>query len=294
MPGRKDLSFRSGYFGDPAASRALAGLLQDVFGIDVTIMDRLGGPDPTGIPFSWFDADGACIANISTFSLPLVVDGVSLRAAGLQSGAVRPGHRGMGLYRDVMEAALAHCDAEGFAAVALLTDTPALYGRYGFEPLVQHRFAGAASGGGTTGPVRRLDLGSAADIALLRRLLDGRQPVSDRFAPVRQTGMFLFNAALMPDVRLDLIGDDAVVAWRMAGDGAFDLLDVAGTRIPRLADILASVQAAAAQVVVHFPPDRLEWQGEALADTGEMVLMLRMAKTLRPEGPFALSPMAEF
>lgn len=294
MSGRKDLTFRSGYFGDPAASRALAGLLQDVFGIDVTIMDRLGGPDPTGIPFSWFDADGACIANISAFSLPLVIDGVSLRAAGLQSGAVRLGHRGMGLYRDVMEAALAHCDAEGFATVALLTDTPALYGRYGFEPMAQHRFTGPAPGGGTAGPVRRLDLGSAADTALLRRLLDGRQPVSDRFAPARQTEMFLFNAALMPDVRLDLIGEEAVIAWRKAKDGAFELLDVAGARIPRLADILASVQAGATRVFVHFAPDRLEWEGDALADAGDMVLMLRMAKALRPQGPFALSPMAEF
>ncbi|GMB80946.1 GNAT family N-acetyltransferase [Shinella zoogloeoides] len=294
MSDRKDLTFCSGYFSDPAASRALAGLLQDVFGIDVTIMNRLGGPDPTGIPFSWFDADGACIANISAFSLPLVIDGVSVRAAGLQSGAVRPGHRGMGLYRDVMEAALAHCDAEGFAAVALLTDTPALYGRYGFEPRAQHRFAGSAPGGGTASPVRRLDLGSAADIALLRRLLDGRQPVSDRFAPARQTEMFLFNTALMPDVRLDLIGEEAVIAWRMAEDGAFELLDIAGARIPRLADILASVQAGATRVFVHFAPDRLEWEGDALADAGDMVLMLRMAKALQPQGPFALSPMAEF
>ncbi|WP_337181157.1 GNAT family N-acetyltransferase, partial [Shinella sp.] len=171
MSGRTGLSFRSGPVADPATWRAVAGLLEDVFEIDVTVLDRFGGPDPTGVSFAWFDTAGTCIANISAFDLPLVVDGVVVHAAGLQSGAVRPSHRGRGLYRDVMEAALAHCDAKGFEAVALLTDTPALYARYGFEPLAQHHFVGAVPTGGRARPVRRLDIGRMADAALLRRLL---------------------------------------------------------------------------------------------------------------------------
>ena len=83
MSGRKDLIFRTDYFGDAAAWEALAALLEDVFGIDVTILDRLGGPDPTSIAFAWFDTAGACIANISAFSLPLVINGIFVRAAGL-------------------------------------------------------------------------------------------------------------------------------------------------------------------------------------------------------------------
>jgi predicted N-acetyltransferase YhbS len=156
MAERASLTFRSDYFGDPAAWRAVADLLDDTFGIDVTGLDRLGGPDPTCTAFAWFDEAGACIANISAFSLPLVVNGTFLRAAGLQSGAVRADHRGRGLYRDVMEAALNHCDAEGFEAVALLTDTPDLYTRYGFRTLAQHRFTGTAPEGGRAGALRRL------------------------------------------------------------------------------------------------------------------------------------------
>ncbi len=294
MHDRDGLVFRSGHFGDAARWRALAGLLQDVFEIDVTGMDRLGGPDPTSVAFGWFDAAGTCIANISAFSLPLVVDGAVVRAAGLQSGAVRPGHRGRGLYRDVLQAALDHCDAAGFQAVALLTDTPELYRRHGFEPLAQHRFAGAAPVGGTARPVRRLDIGNDADIALLRQLLEGRRPVCDQFAPLRQGEMFLFNASLMPDLRLDLMDDDIVLAWRTGKDGAFELLDIVGARIPGLADILASLRVAPSRITVHFAPDRLAWAGEAVPDTGEVVLMLREKSRLRPAEPFALPPMAEF
>ncbi|WP_432346492.1 GNAT family N-acetyltransferase [Shinella yambaruensis] len=295
MPDRKGLSFRSDYFGDGAAWRALADLLKDIFGIDVTVMDRLGGPDPTTMPFAWFDDAGRCIANISAFSLPLVINGTFVRAAGLQSGAVRPEHRGKGLYRDVMEAALRHCDAEGFEAVALLTDTPDLYHRHGFRTLAQHRFSGPAPAGGRDGPLRRLDIGSEVDLTLLGRLLDGRRPVSDRFAPLRQKEMFLFNAALMPDLRLDLMEEaNAVIAWQMGEDDGFDLLDVVGARIPSLADILASLHLAPARVTMHFAPDHLVWAGTAVPDEGDMVLMLRAAGDLAPEQPFALSPMAAF
>lgn len=292
---RPGLVFRSDYFGDTAAWRALADLLEDTFGIDITALDRLGGPDPTSVPFAWFDATGTCIANISAFSLPLVINGTFVRAAGLQSGAVRPSHRGQGLFRDVMEAALDYCDAEGFEAVALLTDKPDLYTRHGFRTLAQHRFSGVAPTGGLVSPVRRLDIGNEADIALLSRLLDGRRPVSDRFAPLRQREMFLFNASLMPDLRLDLMEEhDAIIAWQASEDGSFDLLDIIGAGIPRLADVLVSLRVAPSRLTVHFAPDHLEWDGEAVADDGDMVLMLRSTHDLRPERPFALPPMAEF
>ena len=47
-------------------------------------------------------------------------------------------------------------------------------------------------------------------------------------------------------------------------------------------------------MTVHFAPDRLAWNGESVADAGEMVLMLRGPDGLRPALPFALPPMAEF
>lgn len=292
---RSGLIFRSNYFGDAAAWQAVADLLEETFGIDVTGLDRLGGPDPTCTAFAWFDDAGACIANISAFALPLVIDGVVVQAAGLQSGAVRPSHRGRGLYRDVMQAALDHCDAKGFAAVLLLTETPDLYTRHGFRTLPQHGFSGPAPEGGRARSVRRLHIESDDDVALLCRLLDARSPVSNRFAPLRQREMFLFNALLAPDVNLDFLEeDDAVVAWRSGEDGCLELLDIVATSIPSLADILASLEISTTRVIVRFAPDRLAWEGTALPDAGDMKLMLRGAESLLPAGPFALPSMAEF
>lgn len=295
MPGHRDLTFRTDYFGDTAAWLALSALIEDIFGIDVTVLDRLGGPDPSSVPFAFFDAAGACIANITAFSLPLVVGGAFVRAAGLQSGAVRPDFRGRGLYRSVMQAALDHCDAENFEAVALLTDTPELYQRYGFRPLALHRFVGPAPAGGIPSRVRRLDMANEADVTMLARLLEGRRPVSDRFAPLRQKEMFLFNAALDAGLHLDLMEEDAaVIAWRREDDGGLSLLDIVATRMPCLADILASLRIAPPYVTVHFAPDHLGWEGRAVPDTQGLVLMLRSVEDLRPALPFGLPPMAEF
>ena len=83
-------TFRQGYFSDPAAWAGLVALLQDTFGIDVGIQDRFGGPDPTSMPFGYFDEAGACVANFSAFSMPVVIEGRLVKAAGFQSGAVRP------------------------------------------------------------------------------------------------------------------------------------------------------------------------------------------------------------
>lgn len=295
MSDRTGLTFRTDYFGDGAAWQAVADLLEDTFGIDVTALDRFGGPDPTCTAFAWFDDAGACIANISAFALPLLIDGVVVHAGGLQSGAVRPSHRGRGLYRDVMQAALDHCDAKGFEAVLLLTETPDLYARHGFRTVPQHSFSGAPPKDGRASTVRRLHIGNGDDVTLLCRLLDGRKPVSNRFAPLRQREMFLFNTLLTPDVRLDfLVEEEIVVAWRSGEDGRFELLDIVGASIPSLADILASLRISTAQVIVSFAPDRLAWDGSTLQDRGDMALMLRGAENLLPAKPFALPPLAEF
>jgi GNAT superfamily N-acetyltransferase len=59
--------------------------------------------------------------------MPLVVNGRVVRAAGYQSGAVRPDYRGQGLYRTLMKRAFDWAERGGFEAGILLTDKPGLY-----------------------------------------------------------------------------------------------------------------------------------------------------------------------
>ncbi len=290
------LTLREGYFGDPAAFQALADLLHDIFDIDISLQMTLGGPDPTSMPFGYFDPSGRCVANFSAFSMPLVVNGRAVRAAGYQSGAVRPDYRGRGLYRALMKRAFDWADREGFEAGVLLTDKPGLYEPYGFRTVPQFKFRGVVPRAGFPLPTAvNLDLKQQADLHITQKALEARQPVSEIFSVVRQKEMFLLNARFDPDIRLSLLEEDnAVIAWKPQGERALQILDVAARHIPPLAHILASLGTHFERADVLFPTDRLGWEGVATPHQSDCVLMMQ---GLEPESlaqPFMLSPLADF
>lgn len=297
MSDRAGLVYREDFFADRGGWAALKDLLDDVFGIDLSPLDRLGGPDPSSMPSAYFDVAGRCVANFTAFSMPLMIDGRMVKAAGLQSGAVRKEYRGRGLFRDLIRRTLERCEADGFQAIALYTDKPALYERYGFAIVPQHRFCGPAPvvPAGSDPTARRLDRHDGADLALLQRLLREREPVSQRFAVCAQATMFLVNALFLDCLTLShMPAEDAVIAWRAGNDGTFELLDVVAAKVPPLVTTLQALGVRPARIEVAFPPDRLDWQGNALAETGDLRFMMRSKAGLLPSGPGRLSPMAEF
>lgn len=298
MPSRTGIShltFREDYFGDPAGWAALVALLHDTFGIDVSIQDRFGGPDPTSVAFAYFDENGTCVANFSAFSMPMMIDDRLAKAAGFQSGAVRPQWRGRGLYRDLMRRAFNWCDTQGFELGLLLTDKPALYEPYGFKNLPQHRFSGPPPVAVKPGTSRTLSLDDPADLALVKRLLCERAPVSSIFAVAAQAEMFLLNSCFDTGIRLSYLDQpEVVVAWKFGEADCFRLLDIAGKTIPPLSVILAALDQRPSRVEVCLPPDLLDWQGTPEPFPSYTSLMVRGDAANRLREPVMLSPMAEF
>lgn len=250
----KGLTFRQNYFNDPISLQGLTDLLQDIFGIDIGLLQQFGGLDPSSMPFGYFDNNGRCIANFSAFSMPLIVNGDMIRATGYQSGAVRPEFQRKGLYRDLMQKAFAWADAAGSSAGLLLTRDPALYENYGFQAVPQHKFCGPAPEfSRTEAEVRQLNLQNRDDVAIIAHLLDTRQPVSNRFAVVSQKAMFFFNAHYDRSIRLSLISKlNAVIAWKPVEGSGVMLLDIAAQKIPPLNVILSCLRVPAERVEV-FP-----------------------------------------
>jgi predicted N-acetyltransferase YhbS len=291
-PRDSELAFRQDYFGDPAAWAALVDLLRDIFSIDVSLQDQFGRPDPSSMPFAYFDDTGVCIANFSAFSMPVVINGREVKAAGFQSGAVRPEWRGRGLYRELMRRAFAWTDEQGFELGLLLTDKPALYEPYGFQTIPQHSFVGAPPTS-VPGVAPATTLALPADGATIRSMLLHRVPVSQRFAVTQQTEMFLLNACFDQDIRLSrLATDDVVVAWKF--DGArLRLLDVVGQSMPPLALIIAGLGIRPDEIEVCFPTDQLDWEGVATPYQSYTVLMMR-GRMAGISEPIMLSPMTEF
>lgn len=288
------LTLRQDYFDDPSAWNALVDLLQDTFSIDVSILDQFDGPDRTSMPFGYFDADGRCVANFSAFSMPMIINGRVVKAAGYQSGAVRPEWRKRGLYRDLMQRAFAHTATEGYELDLLLTDKPALYERYGFRILPQHIFvAQTPTLQKSDLSARQLSLEAPDDLRLIKTLLQDRQPASAQFAVVRQMEMFLLNASFNAAIRLTALGDDTVVAWTFDG-ATFWLLDIVGTAIPSLATIVSALDIEPERIEICFSPDRLDCEISLEPYEGYTILMVRGKAAADIVGPLMLSPMAEF
>jgi len=153
-----------------------------------------------------------------------------------------------------MQEALAWCDAR-YATCALAGD-PGLYERFGFRHVPEHRFVGAAPGAvsGARLPLRDCEASDPADIALWRRLLAEREPVSARAAILRDPHVFCFNAAHL-NVRyaaqLDALLDYA------CENGTLRLYDVVAPRMPTLVELVSAVAEPVERVEVYFPPDRL-------------------------------------
>ncbi|MBX9454777.1 MAG: GNAT family N-acetyltransferase [Rhizobium sp.] len=291
----RGLELRTGYFADRASFLALADLLRDIFDIDIGLLDRFSGPDPTAMPFGWFDAAGRCVANFSAFSMPLVVDGQAVRAVGYQSGAVRPDYRAQGLYGDLMRRAFAWAEAEGFEAGLLLTDKPDLYRPHGFETVPQHLCRGPMPEPTGAVDARPLSLDDSADLALVTDVLEDRGEVSGRFSVRGQTRTFLLNACFDPDVQLShLPALGAVIAWKREGR-VLRLLDVVAKGMPTLAAIIGALGARDDAVEILFAPDRLGWDGREIAYQGSCDLMIRdPGRRAKPSRAFMLPPTMEF
>lgn len=290
------LTFRQGYFGDPSAWTAFASLLRDIFDFNVTPLERLGGPDPTCMPFAYFDQSGVCIANVSAFSMPLMIGGRRVPAAGIQSGAVRPQWRGQGLYRDLLTRAFAWCDQQGNELVALYTDNPALYHVHGFQAVPEQMFVGAPpmleKGSAVS---RQLSAENPEDIALIQERLVSRAPVSNQFAAIDQGTMLLLNVTLDKGLQLAYLEDaKAVITFRHDAAGCFRLIDVVGPEIPSLAAILGGLGIRPTRVEVCFPTDRLDWTGLAVPSNPGDSLMFKGELPTALQQPLMLPPTAAF
>lgn len=288
------LVFRTHLGTDMASRVALDALLFEIFKLDLGPLDALDGRDPTYTSFSYFDGKGRCVANASICALPLVVEGRLVDAMGIQSVAVRPELRGRGLFRDVMQRTLAWCDARS-PLVLLTTAAPELYYRFGFRVVPEHRIVGPAPAPRRgVRPARPLDLN--IDLALVKRSLDRRVPVSDVVGLRHHGAMFLMNvAASEAHWRLDhLLDYGAIVISDTRDSGTFRLLDIVAKEMPPLAAILGALGLQPERVEICFPTDKLGYVGDPLPAGKKTKLMARGPFVDGDRRPFMLPPTAAF
>lgn len=114
----------SGAFGGPHDAPSAAGPRdfspgETAIGIDASTL-------PGGL-------DGVIAAGARIRRDQITLGGGVVRCGGVAGLAVHPAHRGDGLFRALLTAVIARCDAEGMAVSMLYPSHPALYRRYGYQ-----------------------------------------------------------------------------------------------------------------------------------------------------------------
>lgn len=196
---------------------------------------------------------GRVIAHVGLLETRWVWGGEEHLLGGVHAVCTLASERRRGLYRELIEEALAHCD-ERYDTVELCTEHPEYYEPFGFRVIPEHRFRVVRNFVGGRDRFRPLELERASEVDLLERLLATRTPISRLFGVVRDHEVFKFNQAggeLHYCEELDLIA-----AMRRAGP-RLEVDDLVGPELPDLDQLVARIASPIEEIVFHFRPDRL-------------------------------------
>ena len=298
--------YRQSYLDDPELLGRVFELLETAFpgiGAHVEAAGVLGLDwGKTSTPFVRIEG-GQIVSHVGVLALPLIIDGKEVSAAGIHAVCTHPDYRKRGYYRAVMSEAVEWWE-QHFETAVLFTDSPGLYEPFGFRVVPESYFvvSEVASGPSRT-PIadsegylrhteaitpnrrngmghpqqrglRRLDWSCRDDVALLRRLVRERQPVSNRLGVASEEAVFAFNAVNMPMWYAEEL--DTIICFKQEGQ-TVRIFDVVASKLPTWAELAEYLPAGTDRVEIYFCPDGLGLESSAgpCAVSGDDVIMVR-------------------
>lgn len=170
-------------------------LFEEVFGIpSQTLHDfsERGYWDDTYKALSFLQEDKA-IANVAVFSLPLLVNGERINAAGIQSVMTHPNFRRQGLMKQLMSKMIEEIDKK-CECTLLFTEKPELYTSYGFKVVQEYLMTiPYDKKDNNDSLLRELDYYMEEDRKLIHETIDSSQRLSNNFSTLNFHPSFYLN-----------------------------------------------------------------------------------------------------
>lgn len=247
---------RQSYAADPLLAQGVFALLESCFPGVSAVIQRAAE-----LEARWEDAstpfvrteDGRVVSHVGVLELPLVLGSQAVTAGGIHGVCTLAEQRGHGHFRALMEDALRHA-GQRYETLVLTTLEPAIYERFGFRVVPEHRFVVPGARGKADADARELSWDDAQDVSLLHRLLATREPVSQVLGVGPERAVFLFNQCQRPVTYIDTLDVAACLTW----EGTRLLVhDVVGPRLCTLRQLLAHLPQQPDEVILHYSPDRM-------------------------------------
>ncbi|HWP41858.1 MAG TPA: GNAT family N-acetyltransferase [Blastocatellia bacterium] len=246
---------RLSYSSDPELVDRVFDLLDVVFPGAREVADNaraIGASwESVSTPFVYSE-DGSVLSHVGLIEIPLILLGQAVTVGSVHGVATHPRRRRRGYFRLLIEEVLEY-SAGRYETLILTTEHPEYFEPFGFRVIQEHLYAVRGDWPGGSDGMRLIDVRDPGDIALLHRLLETREPVSQVVGVVNEKGVFCFNEgsrALRYSEDLDV-----VVCLELEGT-RLRLYDIVGPKLPPLSALLDRIPQRIDQVDICFAADR--------------------------------------
>ncbi|MBE7121080.1 GNAT family N-acetyltransferase, partial [Bacillus cereus] len=235
-------------------------LFEEVFGITSQTLHDLsekGYWDYTYKALSFIQDDNA-IANVAAFSLPLLLNGKKINAAGIQSIMTHPDFRRQGLMTQLLNKMIEEIDKQ-FECAFLFTETPELYKSFGFQIVQEYLMTIPYDNKNNKDSIlRKLDFYNEEDRNLINEIIENSQRLSNMFSTINYRSSFYlkmydlkWNEKLYYSKKLD-----AMIVYEVENE-KLKLYGVFAPVLPILDELCEGIPEPFTEIEFYFCPDQL-------------------------------------
>ncbi len=246
---------------NPDSLAALSDLVNDVFGISFTEWDEAGYWDVNYVPNLVFDHDIA-IANVSVYSLDMIIAGQPCRAAQICSCATREDRRNSGIGGTLLSETLASAKTTHDLVFVMSSDRAIpFYRRQGFVRVLEQIPTLLTNRTKPKPGCVRLNADSKNDLALIADLAKRRNPVSQSCG-VLAPGLLMFHVINVLHECLYHIPDLSCVVLMKRRGRRLRIFDIIAQKMPAFAELHPYLTEGRRDLVEFgFLPDQLSSHG---------------------------------
>ncbi|MGR3778354.1 GNAT family N-acetyltransferase [Bacillus paramycoides] len=233
-----------------------------------------------------FLQDDSVIANAAAFSLPLLINGEKISAAGIQSVMTHPDFRRQGLMTQLLNKLIEEIDKQ-CECILLFTENPKLYTSFGFQ-IVQENLMTVPydKKNNKDSLLRKLDFYNEEDRQLISETIANSQRLSNMFSTLNyQPSFYLnmydskWNEKLYYSKKLDTMIVYEVENEKLKLFGVFALV------LPILDELCEEISESFKEIEFYFYPDQLGIDDVQLTELqSSKYLMVRSNKELDFKG----------
>lgn len=249
-------------------------LAQMTFGIDFEEWYQKGAWDDSYTCYSFADGE-EIVSNVSVTSMTVLLNGNEVPALQIGTVMTHPDYRGLGLFKTLMEEALAPLGKQDNGLVFLFANESVvnLYPKLGFSrsPFYRYETDVELPKLARSPQLRKLDVSREEDWALLVRLAQSRSPLPAECSVSGSPSIFLWYCLnVFPDALYYAEDRELLLVYEWS-EGKFDLMDIVSSRpvlFAEVAECLAAHQVEAVsqdrrcRVEFHFTPDFADLAGK--------------------------------